>query len=82
MRVVRRKVKGRRAGARWVAGGLGHIYSFEWTGGRSIAHLAALIFSGCTDPSVTFKLVSAVFSRKNIRKIVDHDQITSIPYDV
>ena len=33
MRVVRRKVKGRRAGARWVAGGLRQIYSFEWTGG-------------------------------------------------
>ena len=76
MRVVRRKVKGRRAGARWVAGGLRQIYSFEWTGGRSIAHLAALISSGCTDPKnrrSLSNLISAGFSRKNIRKIVDHD---------
>ena len=40
MRVVRRKVKGRRVGARWVAGGLRQIYSFEWTGGFHSAHLA------------------------------------------
>ena len=40
MRVARRKVKGRRAGARWVAGGLRQIYSFEWTGGFHSAHLA------------------------------------------